>query len=106
MNKSRPTKIGVPKQKKYSSVVDGKHVILKCSFCNKNLIDIWITAPDLDVTMPVQADCPHCGGHSEVMEIKGGYHNGSPEDGMTEMIDIITNATIITYKTSKGVNAR
>jgi hypothetical protein len=52
---------------------DGGHQYIKCSNCEKILLDIWITMPDLDADMDVEANCPFCGDKSFRTTIHGGF---------------------------------
>lgn len=49
-----------------------KNLIISCLFCKKKLVNIiirgGITAPD---PISVVADCPFCGGQSQMVELKG-----------------------------------
>ena len=61
---------------KNTDLVNGEHVILQCSMCNKKLCDIWITQPHLKVETEIYANCGHCGDRSYQKKIKGKFHIG------------------------------
>lgn len=50
---------------------DGGHVILKCSSCDKPLIDIWVVKPEFSIEHIYQALCCYCGDKSFQMNIRG-----------------------------------
>ena len=62
-----------------SDVVDGEHVILQCSSCQENLVDIWITKPDVNIKMKMVASCGFCGDNSFSKIIEGSFHLGTTE---------------------------
>lgn len=64
---------------------DGGHVILKCSACDKPLIDLWVIKPDAPVQQVYQAKCCYCGDRSFQQTVKGrvaiaGISNPKPDD--------------------------
>ncbi len=69
------------KEKPVIGLEDGGHVIIKCSNCDRGLLDIFITQPraiDPATNKPfvwnMKAKCCFCGDHSYVKEIKGKFH--------------------------------
>tara|TARA_Y100000310_G_scaffold210395_1_gene211014 strand:- start:331 stop:660 length:330 start_codon:yes stop_codon:yes gene_type:complete len=57
----------------------GKH-LLKCSACDKELVEIWITKKELDVRFKLRAECAYCGDYSFPVEVEGGFHLGITDD--------------------------
>lgn len=55
---------------------DGGHQIIKCSACDKPLMDVWITNPKETFKWKVKANCPYCGDHSFEKEIQGRFAYG------------------------------
>ena len=75
------------KQRKYAEkireegeMLDGGTHILKCSACDKELVEIWITKKDLDVRFRLRAKCPYCDDYSFSVEVDGGFHLGITND--------------------------
>lgn len=78
---------------------DGGHIIVKCSACNKPLMDCWITNAKEKFEWKVKATCPYCGDHSFEYFVKGRFaygpifkdedhpitviHDQTPGDGVT-----------------------
>jgi hypothetical protein len=71
-----PKPIGIVQEKILPSIVDGKHYILTCGICDAKLVDVYLTHPNKELTMPVQAKCGKCGGFSSITEIPGLFHYG------------------------------
>jgi hypothetical protein len=63
-----------------SDLVDGEHIIVRCSKCNKSLCDLWMTQPNLDVYTKLTATCDYCGDKSYEKSVKGKFHLGITED--------------------------
>lgn len=98
-----------------AKIKDGGHKIIKCSGCNKPLIDVWITRPDFDFQAKIRAKCCYCSDSSYLTDIKGIFHIGGisklldeetlDDIGITsiESIDYLENGIInvITIKESK-----
>jgi hypothetical protein len=59
--------------KKPAGLVDGGHVILKCSNCDKPLVDVLITRPNDPFEWKVVAKCCYCGDKSVEHTIKGRF---------------------------------
>jgi hypothetical protein len=62
---------------------DGGHVIIRCSNCNKPLVDIWRTRPqEIDpytnkiFEWKFIAECCYCGDASYPTTVLGGFHMG------------------------------
>lgn len=108
-------RIGAP-----AGLVDGGHTYIKCSSCQKILVDIWHTQPNLiDTTTgepfetEVIAHCDYCGDYSFKTKLYGGYHWGGyalphPEDPEADfpqtVIDIIKeDAQGVTHLYTKKV---
>jgi DNA-directed RNA polymerase subunit RPC12/RpoP len=91
-------------------IEDGKHKIITCENCGKELVDIWIVRKDAPVSSDISIECPHCNTTSIVSKLLGQYCVGQIESGCTKMIDFETrvlNETDIVYqeiliKTEKG----
>lgn len=79
---------------------DGGHVILSCSNCAAQLVDIWIQMPDSGQHWKGRATCPYCGDKSYIQEWDGGYAIGgisipNPKDSdnpieKTRIVDVGT----------------
>lgn len=69
-----------------TDLVDGKHIFLSCSICRKNLCDIWLTQPQLDIHTKIIAHCDYCKGRSHEQEIDGKFHLGPTDD--SNLIDV------------------
>tara|TARA_R110000824_G_scaffold9415_4_gene42130 strand:+ start:25784 stop:26113 length:330 start_codon:yes stop_codon:yes gene_type:complete len=75
------------KQREYAEKIreegemsDGGTTTLKCSACNKRLVEIWVTKKELDVRFKIRAKCAYCGDYSFSVEVAGGFHLGITED--------------------------
>lgn len=79
---------------------DGGHTIIECSACGAPLVDIWVTRPDEDYDWSLEANCPHCGDHSFVVEVHGGFHQGHTD--YTTVVSFDTNGETIVFETKKG----
>jgi hypothetical protein len=55
-------------------IKDDGHILLKCSNCDKELIDIWLTHTEMPIKTKIAAVCCFCGDKSFQKEIKGVYH--------------------------------
>ena len=55
---------------------DGGHVILRCSACNAQLLDVWIQMPQTGQKWRGRALCPYCGDKSYIQEWSGGFAPG------------------------------
>src|SRR5215216_2355652 len=62
---------------------NGPHVLIKCSACGKELVDVWVTQPneqDPRTGKPfewkIQAHCCYCGDTSFIEIIRGAFHWG------------------------------
>lgn len=83
-----------------TELVDGKHVHLKCSRCNKSLCDVWITQPNLKLKTKIVAYCDYCNDRSYEHEIDGKFHIGGTDD--SGLVDIkhefIDNASEVVFQ--------
>jgi hypothetical protein len=94
-----------------------EHVILQCSNCNEELVDLWISAPNEKigkdpVQWKVKATCCYCGDQSFVKDIVGGFkqHGIIAEDDknlnhyrdVTKVVDIRYEGNTIIFQTMKG----
>lgn len=78
------------------TITDGEHVILRCSNCNRKLVDVWITSPEEVVTSTVLAKCGYCGDKSFEKKIKGSFHIGATDESLildTQFLDINMDST-------------
>lgn len=71
-------------------IEDGKHEIIRCSACDKDLIEIWIVRPDAPLKTEMVVDCPFCGDKSFQKIIRGQYCLGHLESGEVIMVDTPT----------------
>jgi hypothetical protein len=78
-------------------IKDAGHIILKCSNCGKELVDIWITHPDMSVLTTIVAQCCFCGDKSFSKKIDGIFHVG-PVNGVN-ITDFLTENDIYIIKT-------
>ena len=78
-------------------IKDDGHVILSCSNCRKDLVDIWLTHHDMPVKTTIIATCGYCGDKSFSQEIAGIFHIG-PVNGVY-ITDISTQNDIYTITT-------
>lgn len=51
-------------------------VTLNCSSCGKDLMDIFITRPEINLKFRYKAHCPYCGSYSFEKELTGGIMYG------------------------------
>ncbi len=89
-----------------------KHVVLRCSACNKPLVDVLLTRPSETDKWKLKADCPFCGDHSFEEEIVGGFHiagygeaNEHDLDSVipvTNLVDIIQEGSRFNIKVSQA----
>ena len=70
----------------------GDHTFIRCSNCDRQLLDILHTEPDLNFKLKVKVLCP-CGDHSYPIEIKGRFHHSPPQEyiGNTEKIELFVD---------------
>tara|TARA_R110000751_G_scaffold289780_1_gene396067 strand:- start:1771 stop:2106 length:336 start_codon:yes stop_codon:yes gene_type:complete len=84
-----------------SDVVNGDHVILQCSSCEEDLVDIWITKPDVNIKMKMVASCGLCGDKSFSKIIKGSFHLGVTDSmSITECESLDGDEDVIQGKVS------
>lgn len=55
---------------------DGGHTIIKCSNCGKELCDIWVIRPTIQIDSEITASCDFCGDKSFVQYIRGQFSLG------------------------------
>ena len=100
-----------------NTLVDGGHIILECSNCNKPLVDIFIVKPDAkredgsDFLWRCQAECCYCKDKSFIKEVKGIFRPGgiikvSPDnpdsyDNIVDIADINYEDDYVLFKTSR-----
>jgi hypothetical protein len=88
---------------------DGEHIILECQRCRVALADIWKTRPDNVLSTKIKATCCYCGGESQKIEFKGGFHLGATDkcvvrDVVNEDVEYI--ATNIVSQTVTVITSR
>ena len=104
-------------ENKKEGLVDGGHVILSCSNCNKPLVDILIVKPNekrpdgSPFLWNCVAQCCYCNDKSFVTEVKGifrasGFIVEDKEDKdhyheITNVDDIVIDENNILFKTSR-----
>ena len=71
-------------------VDEGSKLIIKCSKCAAELVEIWVVRPDAPVRSEIIADCPHCGDQSFMKKVRGQYCIGQIESGKTVMTNTPT----------------
>lgn len=59
-----------------SRLVNGNHLIIKCSNCNKDLADIWVTGREPGLERKIVGECPHCGDKSFPVKVNKDFHIG------------------------------
>ena len=74
-----------------------KEIILQCSNCDADLVNICITEPEVEVVTNVVAICAFCKDHSFIQEVVGRFRF-APADGVG-INDIETEGTLTTIIT-------
>lgn len=64
----------VEKARPHMGLVDAGHTLLSCFACETPLVDIWLTKPDIPITLDIVAHCGVCGDKSGRVSVKGGFH--------------------------------
>ena len=62
-----------------TKVQDGNKTIIKCSACNKDLIEIWVVRP-IKMVSDIVVNCPFCGDKSFKTKIDGQFCLGHLDD--------------------------
>ena len=88
---------GLAEHRTEEFVENGKKVIIKCSNCDEELVEIWIVRPNAEITSNIVAECPHCNDKSFMQTIDGQFCIGKVESGRTLLVNIPT-----TYDTSES----
>lgn len=88
-----------PKIDNLTQIQDGGHVIIKCSNCQKPLVDIWLTYKDEDQETTVVANCPFCQDKSFQQKISGIFHFGAV-DGVY-IYDVLIDNNITCFDVRK-----
>lgn len=60
----------------FTGIKNEESIYLKCSNCLAPLAEILIVDKDFDMKWKFKADCPHCGDHSFIEEVKGRFYIG------------------------------
>lgn len=96
---------------------DCGHIILSCSSCGKNLVDIWKIKENKEWSWKVMAKCCYCGDNSYIKEFtgqfaRGGYSinpdkNKDPEEPNAKMLTSIVKEEerddgVIVFHTKKA----
>lgn len=82
-----------------------EHVIIKCSGCDKELVDCWIINDNPNSNSVLIVHCWKCGDKSFQKIIQGNYYLGSIGDTCMESIDHDPVTNITSIKTiSQGSN--
>jgi hypothetical protein len=88
---------------------DGGHVILRCSACNKPLVDIWRTRPNqIDprtgkaFEWKFVAECCYCGDKSYPTTVLGGFHIGGYGKNTNDNNEAYEQTTIIDQLPMQG----
>lgn len=69
-----------------ADIVDGDHIIVRCSNCRKPLCDAWITQPKLKLKTNLTASCDYCGGASSTVKVEGKFQlAGTDDSGMADI---------------------
>jgi hypothetical protein len=105
------------KEKPKEGLVDGGHVIIKCSNCDKPLVDVLIVKPNekksdgTPFVWQCVAECCYCNDKSFITEVKGIFraagiiieNKENPEHytGITNLDDIVIDDDNILFKTSR-----
>lgn len=100
-----------------SILKDGGHVILTCSNCNKQLVDLFIVKPDAkrddgtDIIWKCQAECCYCSDKSFITEVKGIFRPGGiiqidPENednykNVVNLTDVQYEDNLVIFKTKR-----
>jgi len=69
---------------------DVDHIIVKCSSCDKALVEIWVVSRD-SVDSKIVANCPFCGDKSFIYEINGQFLLGHMDDTVIVDTDVDDN---------------
>lgn len=91
-------------QRETYGLVDGGHIILKCSNCRKELVDILITRPHETSRWNVVAKCCFCGDRSKFTEVRGGFAYLHVE-GKTSIVDVAYDDDKVVFHTEKVLHA-
>ena len=86
---------------------DAGHIILRCSACDAQLVDIWVQLPNSGQKWKARATCPYCFDKSYVSEFEGGFAQGGisvpnpndPENPIekTRVVDIGSEGDVILF---------
>ena len=76
-----------------------KIVLLKCSSCNKDLVNVAIVRPESEEEWKVKAFCCYCSNYSFVKDIKGGF-SLAPVQGV-QLVDVNVKGNLVEVYTGK-----
>ena len=69
---------------------DGRKTIVRCSNCETELIEIWVTRPNAPLKSTINTNCGHCGDKAFEVKIPGMFLLGECESELTRIKDIET----------------
>lgn len=71
-------------------IKDDGHIVLKCSSCGKELVDIWVTHKEMPVKTTLVAECCFCGDKSFEKSVDGVFHLGDVD--RVAIVDFTNNS--------------
>jgi hypothetical protein len=105
----KPTSVNISTENILS---DNGHVILKCSSCSKDLVDLFVVKKDDSLKWKTVAHCCYCGDRSYITEVNGMFRpcgimqlsDSDPDHSemITELSNIKTENEVIVFYTAKG----
>ena len=69
-------------------IQSGEKIVLRCSNCNTDLVEVWITRPDATLKTKIRAQCWRCGDSSYEKTINGLFHLGHVESEQSQISDV------------------
>ena len=87
-----------------TEICKGEHIFLQCSSCQEDLVDIWITKPDVSLKTKMVASCCFCDNKSFSKVIDGSFHLGVTEktnistcESLDDDDDVLQNKVNLSY---------